>query len=253
MFWGIVELNQEINRMKNPYFESVAIAGKGVFETLTEVCRLVFKAIEAGLESGPIAGTAEKAFAPSRSKSLRMATAAARSETFPSRTPGSPGCTTLLDKEGPHSKPSQQVLEMPRSKAMPQKNEILNPGAPPIKEITTLSPPKIQEEKKARVPIPASRTQEGKKQELSLKQDKEVEKKATLPKENFRILSCGQPRVISATGLELPLTLMAETGVEKSFLVSFNLLVNLGQIDPDQDTSTPQRLRVQPEKFVTDF
>jgi hypothetical protein len=38
-------LNQKINRLGSPYFESVAIMGKGVFESLTMVCRLVLKAI----------------------------------------------------------------------------------------------------------------------------------------------------------------------------------------------------------------
>src|SRR4030043_1395690 len=45
------ELNQKINRLNVPYFESVAISGKGVFETLTMACRLVLKAIEEGVEA----------------------------------------------------------------------------------------------------------------------------------------------------------------------------------------------------------
>lgn len=47
----IEELNQKINRFNVPYFESVAITGKGVFETLTMACQLVLRAIEAGVEA----------------------------------------------------------------------------------------------------------------------------------------------------------------------------------------------------------
>jgi signal recognition particle receptor subunit beta len=43
------ELNQKINRLNVPYFEAVAMRGKGVFETLTMLCRTVLKGIEAGI------------------------------------------------------------------------------------------------------------------------------------------------------------------------------------------------------------
>ena len=42
------ELNQKINRHNVPYFEAVAMRGKGVFETLTMACRMVLKGIETG-------------------------------------------------------------------------------------------------------------------------------------------------------------------------------------------------------------
>ena len=41
-------LNQKINRLNVPYFEAVAVQGKGVFEPLTLLCRTVLKGIEAG-------------------------------------------------------------------------------------------------------------------------------------------------------------------------------------------------------------
>ncbi len=45
------ELNPKLNRLNSPYFESVAVVGKGVFDTLTMICRLVLKAIENGVEA----------------------------------------------------------------------------------------------------------------------------------------------------------------------------------------------------------
>jgi signal recognition particle receptor subunit beta len=42
------ELNQKINRLNVPYFEAVAVQGKGVFDTLTLICRTVLKGVETG-------------------------------------------------------------------------------------------------------------------------------------------------------------------------------------------------------------
>jgi mutual gliding-motility protein MglA len=47
----VEELNQKINRLHVPSSESIAIQGKGVFETLTMTCRIVLKAIEMGIET----------------------------------------------------------------------------------------------------------------------------------------------------------------------------------------------------------
>jgi signal recognition particle receptor subunit beta len=47
----VEELDQKINRQNAPHFEAVAVMGKGVFETLTMICRLVLKAIEAGIDT----------------------------------------------------------------------------------------------------------------------------------------------------------------------------------------------------------
>jgi signal recognition particle receptor subunit beta len=48
---SLEELNSKINRLNVPHFESVAILGKGVFETLTMMCRMVLKTIEDGTET----------------------------------------------------------------------------------------------------------------------------------------------------------------------------------------------------------
>ncbi len=65
---GVLEveaLNQSINRFNSPYFEGVAITGKGVFESLTTICQWVLKAIENGMESKRSVSTPEKAASPS--------------------------------------------------------------------------------------------------------------------------------------------------------------------------------------------
>lgn len=57
------ELNQKINRLNLPYFEAVAVQGKGVFETLTMLSRMVLKGVEAGMgtETKRYAGKPETA------------------------------------------------------------------------------------------------------------------------------------------------------------------------------------------------
>ena len=61
------ELNQKLNRLNAPFFEAVAVSGKGVFETLTMACRLVLKAISTGAEThrspGGVPDSAPKATA----------------------------------------------------------------------------------------------------------------------------------------------------------------------------------------------
>ena len=74
---SVEELNQKINRTNSPYFESVAILGKGVFESLTMACRLVLKAIENGVESRRTGSAPEKSPAYSGPKALRMEKGAA--------------------------------------------------------------------------------------------------------------------------------------------------------------------------------
>ena len=56
----VEELNQKINRLNVPFFESVAVLGKGVFETLTMSCRMVLQVIENGVDSSKRGTQAEK-------------------------------------------------------------------------------------------------------------------------------------------------------------------------------------------------
>jgi signal recognition particle receptor subunit beta len=47
----VEELNKKINHLAVPYFESVATEGKGVFESLTMICRMVLKVVKDGTEA----------------------------------------------------------------------------------------------------------------------------------------------------------------------------------------------------------
>lgn len=230
---SIHDLNQEINRMNSPHFESVAVQGKGVFETLRAGCRLILKTIENGIKPHRPASSPLKASPPSPSNSLMVEKAPVQPESAPHPAEATSGRNMLLDRERPQVKPSQPILDTPRARVMRQKEEAVPPGVLPTKEIATPSAKRIQEEKKGGVSIPVSSTQKEEREESCFKRDKEVEKKAALLPKKFRILFCGQPRVISPKGLEFPLTVVTETGAEKSFLVSFNLLVNLEMIESE--------------------
>src|SRR5512136_2810194 len=82
-------LNQKINRLGSPYFESVAILGKGVFESLTMICQLVLKAIENGVESRRSVSTPEKAVpSPLSNPKLQVEKTASSLESPPSRLEG---------------------------------------------------------------------------------------------------------------------------------------------------------------------
>jgi mutual gliding-motility protein MglA len=231
---SVEELNQKINRTNSPYFESVAVLGKGVFETLTMACRMVLKGIENGVESRRTAGAPEKISAPSPAKSLRTEKGAVQPETPPPRTVGTPGRTMVLGKEGPQAKPPQPQLDTPRSRALRKEKEAPIRETPPAGKTTAPAAERVEGEKKDSSPALASRTLEKKKQELPLKFDREAGKKAPVTKETVRVLSCGQPRVSSSGSLEIPLTLEVATS-ERSFPLNINLSIKLDQIDPKVD------------------
>jgi signal recognition particle receptor subunit beta len=229
---SVDELNQKINRTNSPYFESVAVLGKGVFETLTMACRMVLKGIENGVESRRAAGAPEKTSASSPAKSLRTEKGAVRPEAAPPRTEGTPGRTLLPGKEGPQpANPPQPVLDTPRSRALQKDKEAPIRETPPAGKTAAPDAERVEGEKKESSPAPASRTPEKKKPELPLKLDKEVGKKVPSTKETLRVLSCGQPHVSSSGSLEIPLTLEVATS-EKSFPLNINLSIKLDQIDP---------------------
>ena len=53
----VEDLNKKINYLNVPYFESVAVEGKGVLESLTMICRMVWKAINEARRSAAMAYT----------------------------------------------------------------------------------------------------------------------------------------------------------------------------------------------------
>jgi signal recognition particle receptor subunit beta len=121
-------LNQEINRFGSPYFESVAILGKEVFESLTMVCQLVLKAIENGVESWRSVSTPEKA-APSPPSNPKLQ--AEKTSTSPQP---SPSCL-----EGIHLPSPERRLQVKNPLATPEATApriqgMLGKTAPEMKE-----------------------------------------------------------------------------------------------------------------------
>jgi signal recognition particle receptor subunit beta len=233
---SIEELNQKINRLNSPHFESVAIQGKGVFEALTMACRLVLKAIENGVGARRSAAATEKVPPPPpAAKELRMEKASAPPETGPLRIDETAGKNLGSEKEKKPVKPPPLVLERPPSKVLPK--EAAPPETvTPVGKIATPVGEKLEQEKKLASPAVLGRTLEKKKQEfpLRLENEKGISKKPSPAKEHLRILSCSQPRVKSPSSLEIPLTLEVEAA-EKSVPLHINLSINVEQIDPKVD------------------
>jgi signal recognition particle receptor subunit beta len=80
----VEELNKKINYLNVPYFESVAVEGKGVFESLTMICRMVWKAINEARRSAAMAYAPLEATAADASRGER---AISRPESPPVETP----------------------------------------------------------------------------------------------------------------------------------------------------------------------
>lgn len=229
---SIEELNQRINRWQAPYFESVAITGKGVFETLTMACRLVLKAIEEGVEAR---------------KAVR------RPEIIPEKVPvmaGMPGGQEIsaaplkerrefaavpsaesarIIKEivpGPEIKAEKEIL-VSQEKIIPSESKPLEKMAEivPQKEVPT----KLGEEKR----------KEGEKTfwgrmfnkiwpETESKAAGEATQPAVPYSINLRLLAAEQPQIIAPTSLQIPLTV--EIG-EKGKKFSISLTINLEKIE----------------------
>jgi mutual gliding-motility protein MglA len=246
----VEELNQKINRLNCPYFETVAVMGKGVFESLTMTCRLVLKGIENGVESrrtisGPEKGATPPPAAP---KGLRMEKPAGQPESPPPRLETMATKGFSLDKEGAQPKGAPPPLETPRARTLRQEKAAVPPAetppgakvpvpplAPKAQPLAVEKPVRLEEEKRPVEPLSAAgKTLDRKKQELSFKIDRGVAKKPAPARERVKILSCGQPRVSSPGSVEIPLTLEVE-GAEKSIPVNLNLSIKLESLEPKLD------------------
>ncbi len=231
---SVEELNQKFNRLNIPYFESVAIQGKGVFESLTMACRLVLKAIENGVASRRPLGVAEKnPVAASKGVFPGKPTSSPESP-LPRPEPASSARPPVMEKAGAAAKGAQPILETPRGRAVPQEKE-----APPSEpgqagKSLYLKVEKPEEEKKPVSPPQMGKVVEKKKPDFSFKLEKGaeikappvVEKKVPHARESVRIVSCGEARVSSLGGLEIPLTLEIEAA-QKSLSLCINLSVKL--------------------------
>ena len=246
----VEELNQKINRMNCPFFETVAVMGKGVFESLTMTCRLVLKAIENGVESRRTVTGPEKGVSPPPAlpKGLRMEKPAGQPESPPPRVETIAAKGFALEKEGAQPKAASPPLETPRARTLrPEKAVALAVETPPapkapvppltpkISPLPLERPLKSEAEKKATEPLSAAeKTLERKKQELSFNLDKGAAKKTFPARETVKIHSCGQPRVSSPSSLEIPLILEVE-GVDRNIPLNINLSIKLESLEPKLD------------------
>jgi signal recognition particle receptor subunit beta len=139
----VEELNQKINRFNAPYFESVAITGKGVFETLTMACQLVLRAIEAGVEARRMAAAAPESppepqprglgkgiqrpeMPPSHSEAVSKAESLSGADGG-GKPEGTPKRLLRLEKEEPAAPPPEILGETAKPPQPPKPDR----GAPP--------------------------------------------------------------------------------------------------------------------------
>jgi len=251
------ELNQKINRLNVPSFESVAISGKGVFETLTMACRLVLKAIEEGVEARKPVGKHELG----QGKSPTLTSAVEKGvDWFESPRDGQGLAQARALRPEKSIFPVEAVpvmVEGALAKTIKSKKDVFSPGQPmviadrapkmgPLREKEIFSSEVSGQDSDRGMLIP--KTEEGKKKtsgrtlfsrmfekikpEPVLKTEEEPQKVIPATPEKMRIISCGQPHVFPSGSLKIPLTIGIE-GAEKGF--SINLVINLEQVEPKTD------------------
>jgi mutual gliding-motility protein MglA len=245
------ELNSKINRLNVPYFESVAILGKGVFETLTMMCRMVLKTLEDGIENrksspGPSPVTPEAPFKkpaaerrpspgepaskptqPSPLRSLRLEKSEAPVAAAPPEPAPRPAKQVFPEKTLPHLEPAGvgAGLAVKRAINEPHRSEL--PRAPRVGQILS---PRIEEDdrKKGNGRGFLSRMFEKKKAEPLIDVEGSAPIKPEEPKEKMRIASCGQPRLTTSGTLEIPIILEVSTnGQGKNLAVNLQVAIQL--------------------------
>jgi hypothetical protein len=230
------KLNQKINRLNVLNFEAAAISGKGVFETLTMICRLVLKAIEEGAGAGNFSEKAEpvsekpSSFTPALGKTVKSAESSKngqglflagelREERRVSPVQASPLMKEeTLDKEikPPKGNGSSQQTFFTRV------SEIR--GAPEI-----MIPPKEEEKRRishgsflgrmfAKIAAgPLVKETEGPQRMIPPSQGE------------MRIISCAEPQILPPGRLRIPLRIEID-GLAKGFPI--NLVINLENAEP---------------------
>jgi hypothetical protein len=230
--FSIEELNQKMNRLNAPFFEAVAVSGKGVFETLTMVCRLVLKGISTGVETHRPSGVPDSAPKVVAARPLQMEGSIPRPDKpVPAVVATPPARELRRERDVAHPHPPPRAAPSGTSgragalrvekeiPAEPPKPPRMSPGpvVRPSGELNSTSARSVLSrvaEKK--IPEPPPKAKEG------------GEEMVPPAKEQLRILSCGQPRIPTPSSLEIPLTLEVY-GLGKS--LTFNLAIKLEQID----------------------
>jgi signal recognition particle receptor subunit beta len=146
----VEELNQKINRLNVPFFEGVAVQGKGVLETLTMSCRLVLRVIENGVESSRGAAPPEKtADSPTGRRPQVEKSAPAPSSSLPRGT--RPSVRTLrLAREEAAPELVREPAPSPSRMIRMERTEPLSQPLPPRAEREPVEP--IKETRKEELP-----------------------------------------------------------------------------------------------------
>ncbi len=253
---SLEELNSKINRPNAPHFESVAILGKGVFETLTMMCRMVLKTIEDGTEtrkmsSQPPAPVAEPA--AGRPLAEKRPTPAG-----PAPKPPSIASPSGLRLEGSGGRPAPAKPEAirPMAKTAPVERPlpVLEPAGvsgralgkrpageaphfetPRSPKLGQLVTPQIEEEKKrGNGKGFLSRMFGEKKSETPEKIEERTERKPEEPKETLRIASCGQPRLTGSGSVEIPMIFeMSANGQGKKLSLNLKVAIDLDPFETE--------------------
>jgi len=223
------ELNQKINRLNAPFFEAVAVSGKGVFETLTMACRLVLKAISTGAETHRSSGVPDSAPKVAAARPLQTEGSIPR--------PDKPR-PAVVEATPPRGLRLERDIARPESPRTTSSGTLGRAGGLRVEKEVPPEPPRPNRMTPGPVVRPAgemnptgvgsilSRVAEKKMPEPPPK----AEGEGIMPpaKEKLRILSCGQPRISTPSSLEISLTLEVD-GLGKS--LTFNLAIKLEQID----------------------
>jgi len=250
---SLEDLDSKINRLNVPHFESVAILGKGVFETLTMMCRMVLKTLEDGAESrkpSPQPPVAPPEFAGQRPAAEKKPSPAGP---IPKPASAPPAAGLRLEGSAPRSAPPRsepiRLADKPPAPEKPLASP--EPGGPsgialgkrpaggpphfdplpPPKRGQVVTPQVEEDKKKGNGKSFFSRMFGEKKSEPQEKIEEKTEIKPEEPPEVLRIASCGQPRLTDSGSVEIPMTLeMSANGQGKKFSVSLKVAINLEQL-----------------------
>jgi mutual gliding-motility protein MglA len=235
----VEELNSVLNKLQVPFFESSAVQGPGVMETLTACCKLVLKQLDesSGKKEGPVIKIF-KDFEPAAAPAPQYQEEPA-SDTGPViRITSRP-----VVEEHPAATPVMPAGASPEEPIPLRPEQVEIPETIPITPSPSSTPPAIQDSypgqgsaagdispadgaitqerydfKKAATHDDGSLPAETSRQPLTLSMETEPAQDA-----HFTIVACGQPHTESATSIKIPLIFKISDS-DKECLV--NLIIN---------------------------
>lgn len=207
---AVEELDQKINRLHVPHFESVAVLGQGVFEALTLACRMVLRVVETGVEARRSA-VSESVLQPAAAAALRIE-------------------KTELGRVPPGVRQEKETAAVLEKRLSPR---VFKPPEPePEHEAKrnnrTLLGRMFDKKRLPPHPIPPPRRGDGKGEgdAPAAPGNNGAEEKETAARK-LRILSCGEARVLEPASLEIPLTVeVDESGKKLSLSVQVSIQLN---------------------------